>query len=90
MITLRLPTGCSRANIFTAQPKEELKKTIARVRRQGWAIVDQKLEGGLFPLSTQIHDRHGRVIAAMNISGNAQLYSAEHRPKKERSSSTIG
>lgn len=48
-----------------------LKTELAKVREQGWCIVDQELEEGLVSLSAPIHDRSGRVIAAMNISGQA-------------------
>ena len=65
----------------TVTDKEELKKIIAQVRRQGWAIVDQELEGGLISLSAPIRNRQGRVIAAMNISGNAQRNSAKQMVK---------
>ncbi|MCP3715724.1 MULTISPECIES: IclR family transcriptional regulator [unclassified Paraburkholderia] len=59
----------------------ELKKIIAQVRQQGWAIVDQELEGGLISISAPIRNRQGRVIAAMNISGNAQRTSAKQMVK---------
>jgi IclR family pca regulon transcriptional regulator len=65
----------------TLVDKCELKQHIAQVRKQGWAIVDQELEEGLISLSAPIHDRHGRVIAAMNISGNAQRQSARQMIK---------
>jgi len=60
----------------TVTDKDELKKIIEQVRKQGWAIVDQELEGGLISISAPIRNRQGRVIAAMNISGNAQRTSA--------------
>lgn len=56
--------------------KNQLKAEIARIRRQGWAIVDQELEAGLISLSAPIRNRQGRIIAAMNISGNAQRKNA--------------
>jgi IclR family transcriptional regulator, pca regulon regulatory protein len=59
----------------------ELKEAIALVRRQGWAIVDQELEAGLISLSAPIRNRRGQVIAAMNISGNAQRHSAKQMVK---------
>ncbi|MBB3260302.1 IclR family pca regulon transcriptional regulator [Paraburkholderia bannensis] len=65
----------------TVTDKEELKKIIAQVREQGWAIVDQELEGGLISISAPIRNRQGRVIAAMNISGNAQRTSAKQMVK---------
>lgn len=48
-----------------------LKAELARVRRQGWCVVDQELEEGLVSLSVPIRDRAGRAIAAMNVSGQA-------------------
>jgi IclR family transcriptional regulator, pca regulon regulatory protein len=46
-----------------------LKEQLAKVREQGWCLVDQELEEGLVSLSAPIRDRAGRAIAAMNISG---------------------
>lgn len=53
-----------------------LREAIAQVRRQGWALVEQELEPGLMSLSAPIRDRQGRIIAALNISGNAQRKTA--------------
>ncbi len=52
------------------------------MRKQGWAIVDQELEAGLISLSAPIRNRRGRVIAAMNISGNAQRHTARQMVKE--------
>jgi IclR family pca regulon transcriptional regulator len=65
----------------TVTSREQLKTIIAQVRAQGWAVVDQELEQGLISLSAPIRDRHGRIIAAMNISGNAQRNSAKQMVK---------
>ncbi|WP_118184779.1 IclR family transcriptional regulator [Paraburkholderia phosphatilytica] len=66
----------------TVTDRDALKKVIAQVRAQGWALVDQELEGGLISLSAPIRNRSGRVIAAMNISGNAQRNSAKQMVKE--------
>ncbi|MDE1179705.1 IclR family transcriptional regulator [Paraburkholderia sp.] len=65
----------------TITDRGELKRAIAQAGAQGWAIVDQELEGGLISLSAPIRNRQGRVIAAMNISGNAQRNSARQMVK---------
>ncbi|HEY4350876.1 MAG TPA: IclR family transcriptional regulator [Paraburkholderia sp.] len=65
----------------TVTDKDELKQIIAQVRRQGWAINDQELEEGLISISAPIRNRQGRIIAAMNISGNAQRNSAKQMTK---------
>ncbi|MFX1674281.1 IclR family transcriptional regulator [Paraburkholderia sp. A2WS-5] len=65
----------------TVTDKDELKRIIAQVRQQGWSIIDQELEGGLISIAAPIRNRQGRVIAAMNISGNAQRTSAKQMVK---------
>jgi IclR family pca regulon transcriptional regulator len=60
----------------TLVERTPLKAEIARVRAQGWAIVDQELEAGLISLSAPIRNRQGRIVAALNISGNAQRNTA--------------
>lgn len=40
---------------------------LERARRAGHALVDQELELGLRSVAVPVHDRHGNVIAALNI-----------------------
>jgi len=49
----------------------ELAAKIARVRRDGYAIVDQELEEGLRSIAVPIRDGAGSVVAAMNLSTHA-------------------
>jgi IclR family pca regulon transcriptional regulator len=44
---------------------------LRKIREQGWALVDQELEEGLRSIAAPIHDRDGRVVAAMNVSTHA-------------------
>lgn len=53
----------------TITEPQRLAQELARVRAQGWCLVDQELEEGLVSLAVPIRDRAGRVIAAMNVSG---------------------
>jgi IclR family pca regulon transcriptional regulator len=65
----------------TARPKALTKHTVTdvdallskvqQVRRQGWSLVNQELEEGLISLAAPITDRSGRIIAALNLSGQA-------------------
>lgn len=48
-----------------------LRAELARVRAQGYAIVDQELEDGLRSVAAPIRDRTGAVIAAINVSVHA-------------------
>jgi IclR family pca regulon transcriptional regulator len=45
-----------------------LTKEISQVKTQGYSFVDQELELGLRSLAVPIHNRNGRVIAAINVS----------------------
>lgn len=62
---------------FTITDPGELRSEIARVREQGYAIVDQELEEGLRSLAVPIRDDAGRVIAAVNVSAHANRSSIE-------------
>ncbi|GAA0536115.1 IclR family transcriptional regulator [Saccharopolyspora thermophila] len=55
----------------------ELKRELARVGEQGWALVDQELEAGLRSIAAPIRDRSDRVVAAVNISSHASRTSVE-------------
>ena len=55
----------------TLTSHDALMAEIARVREQGWCLVDQELEAGLVSLAVPISDRSGRVIAALNLSAQA-------------------
>jgi IclR family pca regulon transcriptional regulator len=44
-----------------------LEAELRRARQQGYAIVDQELEEGLRSVAAPVRDRHGTVVAAVNI-----------------------
>jgi IclR family transcriptional regulator, pca regulon regulatory protein len=54
-----------------------LRTEIARVRGQGWALVNQELEEGLRALAAPVRDRTGTVVAAINVSAHASRTSLE-------------
>ncbi|PRX47192.1 IclR family transcriptional regulator [Prauserella shujinwangii] len=65
---------------FTARTitsPDELRAELAAVRRQGWALVDQELEEGLRSVAAPVHDRHGAVVAAVNLSTHASRTTPE-------------
>ena len=56
---------------------DELLAAIAQVRLQGWCLVTEELEPGLVSIAAPITDRSGKVVAAINVSGQpASLTSA--------------
>ena len=50
---------------------EKLRLALRNVRRNGYALVDQELEVGLRSLAVPIYAPSGRVVATINLSGNA-------------------
>ena len=57
------------------RPEEVLAK-VRQARDQGWCLVDQELEEGLISMAAPILNRSGRLVAALNISGQANRTSA--------------
>ena len=56
---------------YTVTDVDELATRIKQVRRQGWSIVNQELEEGLISVAAPIYSRSGQLIAAINVSGQA-------------------
>ncbi|MFD9430167.1 IclR family transcriptional regulator C-terminal domain-containing protein [Streptomyces sp. NPDC060002] len=50
---------------------EDLRAELKRVRRQGYALVDQELEEGLRSVGAPVRGRDGAVVAAVNIAVHA-------------------
>lgn len=55
----------------TVTEVEPLLARVHQARRQGWCLVNQELEEGLVSIAAPISDRVGRMVAALNISGQA-------------------
>ncbi len=50
---------------------DKLRLALRNVRRLGYALVDQELEVGLRSLAVPVYAPSGRVVATVNLSGNA-------------------
>jgi IclR family transcriptional regulator, pca regulon regulatory protein len=61
----------------TLTEPDALRAELARIRAQGWALVDQELEEGLRSVAAPIRDRTGRVVAAVNVSAHASRASRD-------------
>lgn len=73
----RLEAGPRTAHTrHTVTDPDTLLARVRKARTQGWALVDQELEEGLISVAAPIVDRQGRVIAALNVSGQANRTSA--------------
>jgi len=51
----------------TVSTSAELKRVLAEVRRDGYAIVDQELEIGLRSIAVPVKDAAARCVAAINV-----------------------
>jgi IclR family pca regulon transcriptional regulator len=60
--------------------REELLAELDKVRAQGWCLLDQELELGLTSVAAPIHDGPGKVVAAINVSLQAQAVTAQPDP----------
>ncbi len=55
----------------TITSADKLRLALRTVRRLGYAVVDQELEVGLRSLAVPVYAPSGRVVATVNLSGNA-------------------
>ena len=62
---------------FTVQDDAALLAQIDQVRTQGWCLLNQELEEGLTSVAAPIRNAGGQVVAAMNISGQANRTTPE-------------
>jgi IclR family pca regulon transcriptional regulator len=56
---------------FSITNANALKKDIAKVREQGYSIVDQELDSGLRSAAVPVFAGNGELLGAINISTNA-------------------
>ena len=52
---------------MTLTDPDEIMAELARVRAQGYAVIDQEVEIGLRSIAVPLLDIHGRAVAALNI-----------------------
>lgn len=62
---------------MTITDPASLRAEIARVREQGWCLLDQELEDGVRSVAVPLRDATGRVVAAINTSGHATRVTLE-------------
>jgi IclR family transcriptional regulator, pca regulon regulatory protein len=63
--------------VGTVTDRGQLRAEVERVRKQGWALVDQELEDGLRSLAAPIRNTRGDVVAAVNLSTHASRRTLE-------------
>ncbi|AXI00244.1 IclR family transcriptional regulator [Sporosarcina sp. PTS2304] len=61
----------------TIESQSQLRERLSQIKIDGWAFVEQQLEEGLSSLAAPIRNHEGKVIAAINISSNADRINKE-------------
>ena len=51
----------------TVTDPEEFRRLLAKVRDQGWALVDQELEIGLMSIAVPLRSSAGTIVGAINV-----------------------
>jgi IclR family pca regulon transcriptional regulator len=59
----------------------ELLAVLDKVRAQGWCLLDQELEIGLMSVAAPVYDGPTKVVAAVNVSLQAQSVAAKPDPE---------
>ena len=62
---------------YTVKSVENLRTEVLRVRREGYALVDQELEHGLRSIAAPVRNKDGSVIAAINVSSHVSRITKE-------------
>jgi IclR family pca regulon transcriptional regulator len=66
----------------TVTDRKRLRSLIDQVHGQGYATTDQELEDGLRSAAAPIHDRAGKVVAAINASAQAPRVTMDQLRKR--------
>lgn len=53
----------------TARNVAQLAGRIDAARERGFAVADEEMEPGLLAVAAPVRDAHGRIVAAVNVSG---------------------
>lgn len=80
---------------FSLTDPEEIMAELARVRAQGYCLIDQEVEIGLRSIAVPLTDIRGRVVAALNTGVAATQDSVvtlveKYLPAMQRTQSGIG
>ena len=62
---------------YTLVEDADLLTAIDQVRHQGWALINQELEEGLISMAAPVLNAQGQVVAAINVSGQANRTNPE-------------
>ena len=73
LASVELPAMTAR----TLGDPDALRAELSKIRRRGFALVDQELEDGLRAVAVPIQDEEGRVVAAVNLAVPASRWTVD-------------
>ncbi|MCX4990307.1 MULTISPECIES: IclR family transcriptional regulator C-terminal domain-containing protein [unclassified Streptomyces] len=76
-LSAALPEQLSPLTPRTITDPERFRAELDRVRKAGYAMVEEELEQGLRSIAVPVRDRGGRVVAALNVAMHSSRRTAE-------------
>jgi IclR family KDG regulon transcriptional repressor len=70
-LALILQAGLERFTSHTITDPEALRRELAKVRQQGYAVAQEELEEGLNVVAAPIRDHEGQPVASVSVAGPA-------------------
>ena len=80
-IAAELPETLDSHTPFTITSRDALLRELGKVRDQGYAILDNELEEGLFAVGCPIRDSAGELIGVVTVNGPTQRLKSERLPE---------
>ncbi len=66
---------------YTITDKDELRRCLEQIRKQGYAIDEQDYEKGVYAIGAPVRDHTGRVVAGITVTVPEVRYDAQRRDK---------
>ena len=75
-----LPEKLERYTPNTITSRKALLQELQKIREQGYAVIDNELEEGLFVVAVPVHDLAGSVVGVFTINGPVQRLKSDQLP----------
>ena len=72
--------GCRRTPARRSPARPRLRKQLAQVREDGYAVAVDELEIGLTAIAAPVHNAHGDVVCSISVSGPSFRLNADRIP----------
>ncbi|MGO4584622.1 IclR family transcriptional regulator [Arthrobacter sp. 2RAF6] len=80
-VAAELPKKLESYTLQTITNRDELLRELGKVREQGYAILDNELEDGLFAVGCPVRDPAGELIGIVTINGPTQRLKSDRLPE---------